>query len=89
MQQTNGDIHNHGLGYGDVKDICRDVIRQELGIVTKEAYDRLNRIIEDFQKRLIEKLAGLNDQNVINKFKEPRYQFVLHDAIKEYEEQGW
>ena len=84
VQQANGDIHNHGLGYGDVKDICRDVIRQEFGIVTKEACDRLNRIIEKFQNRLIEKLSGLNDQSVVDKFKEPRYQFVLHDTIKEY-----
>ncbi len=84
VQQANGDIHNHGLGYSDVKDICRDVIRQEFGIVTKEAYDKLNKIIEEFQNRLIEKLAELNDQNVINKFKEPRYQFVLHDTIKKY-----
>lgn len=84
VQQANGDINNYGVSYSDVKDICRDVIRQEFGIVTKEAYDRLNRIIEEFQNRLIEKLAGLNDQSVIDKFKEPRYQFVLHDTIKEY-----
>lgn len=84
VQQANGNINNYGLGYSDVKDICRDVIRQEFEIVTKEAYDKLNKIIEEFQKRLIEKLAGLNDQSVIDKFKEPRYQFVLHDTIKEY-----
>lgn len=84
VQQANGDIHNYGLAYNDVKEICRDVFRQEFQIVTKDAIDKLNQIIEEFQNRLIEKLAELKDQTVINKFREPRYQFVLHDTMKEY-----
>lgn len=84
VQQAKGNIYNYGVSYSDVKDICRDVIRQEFQIVTQEAVDKLNKIIEEFQTRLIEKIAELNDQEVISKFKEPRYQFILHDAIKEY-----
>ena len=84
VQQANGDIYNYGLAYNDVKEICRDVIRQEFQIVTKEAVDKFNRIIEEFQNRLIEKLAELKDQTNINKFKEPQYQFILHDTMKEY-----
>lgn len=84
VQQANGDINNYGVSYSDVKEICRDVIRQEFQIVTKEAVDKLNKLIEEFQNRLIEKIAELNNQEVIEKFKEPRYQFMLHDAIKEY-----
>ncbi len=84
IQQANGDINNFGVSYNDVKEICRDVIRQEFQIVTNEAVDKLNRLIEEFQNRLIEKIMGLKDQKVIGRFKEPRYQFVLHDAIKEY-----
>lgn len=84
VQQANGDIHNYGLAYNDVKEICRDVVRQEFQIVTKDAIDKLNQIIEEFQNRLIEKLAELKDQTIINKFKEPQYQFILHDTMKEY-----
>lgn len=84
VQQANGNINNYGVSYNDVRDICRDVIRQEFQIVTKEAVDKLNKLIEEFENRLIEKIAELKDQEVIAKFKEPRYQFVLHDAIKEY-----
>lgn len=84
VQQANGNINNYGVSYNDVKEICRDVIRQEFQIVTKEAVDKLNKLIEEFQNQLIEKIAELKDQEVIGKFKEPRYQFVLHDAIKEY-----
>ncbi len=84
VQQANGDIHNYGLAYNDVKEICRDVVRQEFQIVTKDAIDKLNKIIEEFQSRLIEKLSELKDQTIINKFREPRYQFVLHDTMKEY-----
>jgi len=84
VQQANGNIHNYGLAYNDVKEICRDVVRQEFQIVTKDAIDKLNKIIEEFQSRLIEKLSELKDQTIINKFREPRYQFVLHDTMKEY-----
>ena len=84
VQQANGDIHNYGLAYNDVKEICRDVVRQEFQIVTKDAIDKLNKIIEEFQSRLIEKLSELKDQTIINKFREPQYQFVLHDTMKEY-----
>ena len=41
MQQANGDIYNYGLAYNDVKEICRDVVRQEFQIVTKDAIDKL------------------------------------------------
>ena len=84
VQQVNGDINNYGLGYNDVKEICRDVFRQEFQIVTKEAVDRLNQIIEEFQERLLEKIAELEDKDLINKFKEPKFQFILHDTIKEF-----
>lgn len=84
VQKANGDIHNYGLAYNDVKEICRDVVKQEFQIVTKEAVDKLNQIIEEFQNRLIEKLAELKDQTIINKFKEPQYQFILHDTMKGY-----
>lgn len=55
IQQAKGDINNYGVSYSDVKDICRDVIRQEFQIVTQEAVEKLNKIIEEFQTRLIEK----------------------------------
>ena len=84
LQQANGNIYNLGFSYSDVKEICRDVIRQEFQIVTKDAVDKLNKLIEEFQNRLIERIAEINNQEAIGKFKEPRYQFVLHDAIKEY-----
>ena len=79
LQQANGNIYNLGFSYSDVKEICRDVIRQEFQIVTKDAVDKLNKLIEEFQNRLIERIAEINNQEAIGKFKEPRYQFVLHD----------
>lgn len=84
IQQANGDIYNNGLGYSDVREICRDVLRHEFQIVTKEAVDKLTRIIEEFQNLLIEKLAEIEDKEIIGKFREPRCQFALHDAIKGY-----
>ena len=38
IQQANGDIHNHGLGYNDVKDICQDIVRQQLSLIKKRSF---------------------------------------------------
>lgn len=84
VQQANGDIHNHGLGYNDIKDICRDVIKQELAIVTREASETLNNEISAFENQFIERLEKLENPQVIDKMKTPKLQFSLHDTMKEY-----
>lgn len=84
VQQANGDIHNYGLAYNDVKEICRDVIRQELAIVTREASDTLNNEISAFENQFVERLEKLENPQVIDKLKTPKLQFSLHDTMKEY-----
>lgn len=84
IQQANGDIKNYGLGYSDVKDICHDVVRQELSIVTKEAVDTFHREISSFEDQFIERLEKLENPQVAEKLATPKLQFVLHDTINEY-----
>ena len=84
VQQANGDIKNYGLGYNDVKAICRDVVRQELAIVTREATNTLNQEISAFENQFIGRLEKLENPQVIDKLKTPKLQFVLHDTMKEY-----
>ncbi len=84
IQQANGDIKNYGLGYSDVKDICHDVVRQELSIVTKEAVDTFHREISSFEDQFIERLEKLEKPQVAEKLATPKLQFVLHDTMKEY-----
>lgn len=87
IQQAQGNIANILLVDGDttLKDIIREVIRTELNIVTKEAYEKFNQMIEDFKNRLADEIGKLkNPQEIVDKFKEPTYQFVLHDTIKGY-----
>lgn len=84
VQQANGDINIFGLGYKDVKDICHDVVRQELSIVTKEAVDTFRREISLFEEQFIDRLENLENPQVVGKLATPKLQFVLHDTIKEY-----
>lgn len=84
VQQANGDIHNHGLGYNDVKEICRDVVRQELAIVTKEATDTFHQEISAFENQFIDRLEKLENPQVMEKLRTPKLQFALHDTMKEY-----
>jgi len=84
VQQANGDINIYGLGYKDVKDICHDVVRQELSIVTKEAVDTFHREISLFEEQFIDRLKKLENPQVVGKLATPKLQFVLHDTIKEY-----
>lgn len=84
VQQANGNINNYGLGYNDVKEICRDVIRQELAIVTKEATNTLNQEISAFENQFVDRLEKLENPQVMDKLRNPKLQFVLHDTMKEY-----
>ncbi len=84
VQQANGDIHNYGLRYDDVKEICHDVVRQELAIVTKEAADNFHKEISAFEKQFIERLEKLENPQVMEKLRTPKLQFALHDTLKEY-----
>lgn len=84
VQQANGDIHNYGLGYNDVKAICRDVLRQELAIVTREATDTLYQEISAFENQFVDRLEKLENPQVMDKLKSPKLQFALHDTMKEY-----
>ena len=70
------------IGETTIKDLIYEVVRSELNIVTKEAHEKFNKMLEEFKSRLVEELEKLeNIQEAINKFKEPRYQFILHDTI--------
>lgn len=84
VQQANGDIHNYGLAYTDVKEICHDVVRQELAIVTKEATDIFHKEVAAFEDQFVERLEKLENPQVIDKLRTPKLQFALHDTIKEY-----
>ena len=86
IQQAQRDIHNTILvGDNILKEIIREVVRSELNIVTKDAYEKFNQLIEEFRNRLADEIGKLkNSQDLVNKFKEPKYQFILHDTIKEY-----
>lgn len=84
VQQANGNINNYGLGYNDVKEICRDVLRQELAIVTKEATNTFNQEISAFENQFVDRLEKLENPQVMDKLRNPKLQFVLHDTMKEY-----
>ena len=84
VQQANGNIHNYGLAYSDVKAICHDVVRQELSIVTKEATDTFHQEITAFENQFVRRLENLENPQVMEKLRTPKLQFALHDTIKEY-----
>lgn len=84
VQQANGNIINYGFGYSDIKEICHDVVRQELSIVTKEASETLKNEIVTFENQFVERLINLENQQVIEKLKTPKLQFSLHATMKEF-----
>lgn len=85
VQQANGNIHNnYGLAYRDVKEICHDVVRQELAIVSKEATDTFHQEIAAFENQFVGRLEKLENPQVMDKLRSPKLQFTLHDTIKEY-----
>ena len=90
VQQAQGTINNIMLvGETTIKDLIYEVVRSELNIVAEKAHEKFSKMLDEFKNRLVEELAKLEKaQEAINKFKEPRYQFILHDTIKEYAQSG-
>lgn len=86
IQQAENITNNYMIvGDNTLYDIIRKVVRSEFNIVTEEAYKKFDQIIEEFRNRFIDELSKIkNSQEAINKFKKPKYQFILHDTIKEY-----
>ena len=79
VQQAQGNINNIILaGETTIKNLIYEVVRSELNIVAEEAHEKFNKMLDEFKNRLVEELAKLEKaQEAINKFKEPRYQFMI------------
>lgn len=85
INQAGRDIIVTGIGYKDVTDICQDVVRQELNIVTNVALRKFKNDLEEYTNELILRIQKeANSSELIQKFQSPDIHFPLHDSIRSY-----
>jgi hypothetical protein len=70
-----------------IEAVARDVIRKEIETLTAHAVDTFKARAEEFVRDFIARLARTKNHN-ISKLDDPRFQFALHDAEKEYGKSG-
>lgn len=72
---------NIGMTYTEVKDLCQTLIAAEVGRLTLEAEEDFKKRLEEFERRLYEKLAQMEAKENIEKLKKPSIQLCLHQTI--------
>lgn len=74
-----------GPSYNDVKEICHDVVREEINSASNFAIERFKSNIEAYAEQFMNKLKNeQNSMDLIQKFKIPELNFILHDSIRSY-----
>ncbi|WP_419742414.1 LPO_1073/Vpar_1526 family protein [Paraclostridium dentum] len=90
-ESTNIQVANvnnfQGIGYNDVKCICRDLFEQNFITLKNEALEVVQERIEIFNNKYIDKLIDEKIEN-ISELKKPDMQFVLYEAQKSYARNG-
>ena len=90
---VNGDINvtsQHGLTYSDTKDLCIDLIRDELAKYRNVAAQEATRREKELFARFTDKLTqqGLENTRVLKSFESPSMQFDWIEAQKAYIKAG-
>ena len=70
-------VQRYGLGYTDTKNLCYDIIREELDKYHAEASEEAKKRSDELFKQFTRKLAELkmNDSQILFEFKKPSMQF--------------
>jgi len=79
-------VQRYGLGYTDTKNLCYDIIREELDKYHAEASEEAKKRSDELFKQFTRKLAELkmNDSQILFEFKKPSMQFDYLEAQKAY-----
>lgn len=79
-----GTVNNYqGLGYSDVKCICKDLFEENFIRLKNEAEETAKSRIEEFIQKLIDELIKNKVENLIE-LRNPDMQYVLYEAEKGY-----
>lgn len=83
-------IMQYGLGYSDTKEICHDIVRDELAKYHAEALIEAKKRNEELFDRVVQKLdeKKMNDTQTLAEFKNPAMQFDYLEAQKAYMKAG-
>lgn len=76
----------HGLGYEETKALCQDLIKAELDIYKDESLKIARKRHKSLMNNILERLERekMNDQFILEEFKNPDLQYVYINAQKSY-----
>ena len=82
--------NQYGLGYSDTKDLCLDIVRDELSKYHAEALIEAKKRNEELFESVMQKLEDkqMNDSQALAEFRNPAMQFDYLEAQKAYMKVG-
>lgn len=80
-------VHQHGLSYSDVRDICKDVFESNFIRLSEQSANIARERSEEWVRKLIEEIRS-KEQNILDNFIDPGVQHALVTAQIEYAKSG-
>lgn len=82
--QSNGamEVHNHGMDYRNVKQLCMDLINQNFPKLQQEAMEQATKNVLEFAEQLKIEIEKIKGRISSAKLAEPDVQAALNDAVQ-------
>ena len=83
-------VMQYGLGYNDTKELCHDIVRDEIAKYHEEALAEAQKRNDELFERFVQKLElkNMDDAQALAEFKNPAMQFDYLEAQKAYIKAG-
>ncbi|MEN8301780.1 LPO_1073/Vpar_1526 family protein [Klebsiella pneumoniae] len=79
--QAGGNVNYSGLSYGEVKEICTDLMKANFPILREDARQLSKEYVEDFGKKLFDKMVQENLGKTEEKLKNPDVQAAINSSV--------
>ncbi|ELD1739173.1 hypothetical protein QXC98_001140 [Escherichia coli] len=79
--QASGNVNYSGLSYGEVKEICTDLMKANFPILREDARQLSMEYIETFGKKFFERIKEEDQEKSKEKFKNPDVQAAINSSV--------
>ncbi len=81
--QAKGDINFNGITAETAMEICKNVVKAELAVYTRDAKVEAEKRLSDISEKTIDRITSLKE-DLLYRFKEPAIQMALNETFKNH-----
>ncbi|EMF1934006.1 LPO_1073/Vpar_1526 family protein [Klebsiella quasipneumoniae] len=79
--QASGNVNYSGLSYGEVKEICIDLMKANFPILREDARQLSMAYVEEFGKKFFDRIKAEDQEKSKEKFKSPDIQAAINSSV--------